>query len=76
VASILCQYLVKNSPDQASIGIRSISNFSDSLKIELARSNKKDAQNSLYNFFGGMDEVIGAIRSRPSFWKTVIEDIC
>lgn len=73
VACILCQYLVKNSPDQASLGIRSISNFSDCLKIELARSNKKDAQNSLYNFFGGMDEVIKAIKTRPSFWKTVIE---
>lgn len=73
VASIICQYLVKNSSDNASLGIRSIGNFSDSLKIELSRSNKKDAQNSLYNFFGGMDEVIKAIKSRPSFWKTVID---
>lgn len=73
VASIICQYLVKNSPENASLGIRSIGNFSDSLKIELSRSNKKDAQNSLYNFFGGMDEVIKAIKSRPSFWKTVID---
>ncbi|MBU4075765.1 MAG: hypothetical protein KKI06_03500 [Euryarchaeota archaeon] len=73
VASILCQYIVKNSPDNASLGIRSIGNFSDCLKIELSRSNKKDAQNSLYNFFGGMDEVIQAIKSRPSFWKTVID---
>ncbi|MBU3965784.1 MAG: hypothetical protein KKG76_00165, partial [Euryarchaeota archaeon] len=45
VASILCQYIVKNSPDNASLGIRSIGNFSDCLKIELSRSNKKDAQN-------------------------------
>ncbi len=73
VACILCQYLVKNSPESASLGIRSISNFSESLKIELNRANKKDAQNSLHNFFGGMDEVIKAIKSRPSFWKTVID---
>jgi len=73
VASILCQYIVKNSPDNASLGIRSIGNFSDCLKIELSRSNKKDAQNSLYNFFGGMDEVMLAIKSKPSFWKTVID---
>ncbi len=73
VASIICQYLVKNSPENASLGIRSIGNFSDFMKIELSRSNKKDAQNSLYSFFGGMDEVIKAIKSRPSFWKTVID---
>jgi len=73
VSCILCQYLVKNSPDQASLGILSISNFSDCLKIELSKLNKKDAKNSLFNFFGGMDEVIQAIRSRPSFWKTVID---
>ncbi|VVB86339.1 Uncharacterised protein [uncultured archaeon] len=72
VASILCQYLVKNSPDEAPLCIRSIGNFGDSLKIELSRSNKKDAQNSLNNFFGGMDEVIQAIKNRPSFWKTII----
>ncbi len=73
IASILCQFIVKNSPEQSSLGIRSISNFSECLKIELSRSNKKDARNSLYNFFGGMDEVICAIKSRPSFWKTVID---
>ncbi len=73
IASILCQYLVKNSPEQASLGIRSIGNFSECLKIELLRSNKKDAMNSLHNFFGGMDEVIHAIKNRPSFWKTVID---
>jgi predicted hydrocarbon binding protein len=73
VACILSQYLVINSPEQASLGIRSISNFSDCLKIELARMNNKEAHDSLNNFFGVMDEVIQAIKSRPSFWKTVID---
>ena len=73
IASILCQYLVKNSPEMASLGIRSIGNIGECLKIELSRSNKKDAMNSLYNFFGGMDDVIRAIKNRPSFWKTVID---
>ncbi len=72
VASILCQYLVKNSQEHSSLEIRSMGNFSDCIKIELSRSNKKDAQRSLYTFFGGMDEVIGAIKSRPAFWRTII----
>ena len=73
IACLLCQYLVKNSNEPSALGIRSVSNFSDSLKIELSRSNKKDAMNSLDSFFGAMDEVIQAIKSRPSFWKTVID---
>lgn len=72
VGTMLCQYLVKNSPDHAALEVKSVSNFSDCLKIELSISNKKDAQGSLYSFFGGMDEVIKAIKSRPDFWKTVI----
>ncbi len=72
LSSLLCQYLVKRSPEYASLEIRSVSNVGDCIKIELSKSNKKDAENSLTTFFGEMDEAIKAIKSRPDFWRTVI----
>ncbi len=71
-ARILSQYLVKNSPEQAPLEIRSVSNSETSIKVELSRSNKKDATDSLINTFGGMNEIVKAIKTRPAFWKAVI----
>ncbi len=73
IGAMISQYLVKNSPEHASLRIESVSNFSDCLKIEMSRSNKKDAQNSLCIYFGEMDDVVRAIKSRPAFWKTLID---
>ncbi len=72
LSCIVCQYLVKNSPEHASLEIRSVSNVSDCIKIELSRANEKDAKRSLFAFFGDMDGAIKAIKNRPDFWKTVI----
>jgi len=72
LASIICQYLIKNSPDHASLEIKSVSNVSDCMKIELSKSSKMDGENSLVTFFGEMDEAMKAIKSRPDFWKNVI----
>ncbi|HLB71083.1 MAG: hypothetical protein OIN88_14185 [Candidatus Methanoperedens sp.] len=72
VACILSQFIVKNSPEHASLEIKSFNNVGDCIKIELSRSSKKDAQNSLITYFGGMDEAIRAIKNKPAFWKTVI----
>lgn len=71
-ACMVSQYLVKNSLENAPLGIRNVMKSSDCIKVELSRSNKKEAESSLYNFFGEMDEVIKTIKSRPAFWKTVI----
>jgi predicted hydrocarbon binding protein len=71
-ARLLSQYLVKNSLDQAPLEIRLAVYLSDCMKVELARSNKKDAQNSLITFFGGNDETIRSIRARPDFWRSII----
>ncbi len=71
-ACILSQYLVKNSPEIAPLEVRSVFNSDGCIKVELARSNKKEAFDSVITFFGGMDEVTKAIKSRPSFWKAVI----
>ncbi len=72
VACILSQHLVKNSLEQAPLEIKYVVIFNDSIKVELSRSNKNEAQKSLITFFGEMDEVIKAIKSRPAFWRAII----
>ncbi|VVB86005.1 Uncharacterised protein [uncultured archaeon] len=71
-ACILSQYLVRNSLDRAPLEIKYAVNFSDCRKVGLSMSNKKDAEKSLITFFGRNDTVIKAIKSRPAFWKSVI----
>ncbi len=72
VACVLTQYLVKNSLESAPLGIKDVIRFNDCIKVELFRSNKKDALNGLVTFFGGMSEVIKTIKSKPAFWKGII----
>jgi len=72
VARILSQYLVKNSPEHMPLEIRSVYNLEGCIKIELSRSNTKDSTDSLMKYFGGMDDVIKAVKSRPAFWKALI----
>ncbi len=73
VACILSQYMVKNSIENMPLEIMSVFNFNECIKVDMARSNKKDAQNSLLTFYGGMDEVIRGIRGRPAFWKAIVK---
>ncbi len=72
VASMVSQYLVKNSIKQAPLEIKKVMKSTECIKVELSRSNKKDAQNSLCAYFGGRDEVMKTIKSRPAFWKSLI----
>ena len=72
VARILSQYMVKNSPENMSLEIKSVNNFGDCYTIELSKSNKSDSQKSLNTFFGGMNDVTKAIKDSPTFWKTII----
>jgi predicted hydrocarbon binding protein len=73
VACILSQYMVKNSLGKIPLEIMSVINLNECIKVELARSNKKDAQNSLITFFGQRDEMIKGINSRPNFWKSIVK---
>lgn len=73
VARILSQYMVKNSLEKIPLEIMSVFNINECIRIELARSTKKEATNSLLTFFGGMDEVIKGIKSRPQFWKAIVK---
>ena len=69
---LVSQYLVKNSSEQSKLKIRSVTNFDECIKLELCRSNREDAINSVITFFGGLDEAMKAIKNRPAFWKAVI----
>jgi predicted hydrocarbon binding protein len=72
VARVLAQYLVKNSPEHAPLEISSVFNLDGCIRVELSKSNKKQGYNSLITSFGGLNEVIQAIKSRPVFWKSII----
>ncbi len=73
-AGMLSQYLVKNSLDRVPLGVRSVANLNECIKVRLSGSNRKEAQKSLLSFFGRMDRVIKIIKSSPVFWKTVIHE--
>ncbi len=72
IACIMSQYLVKNSLERSPLEINSVVNFNEGMKIELSRSNKNEALNSLNTFFGGMDEIFKIIKGYPTFWKAII----
>lgn len=71
-AFLLSQYLVKNSLEYAPLEVKYAVNVNNCMKVKLCRSNKKEARRSLVTFFGGMDEIIKTIKSRPAFWMGVI----
>ena len=73
VARILSQYMVKNSLEKIPLEILSVINLNECVKVEMARSTKKEALNSLHTFFGGMDEVIKGVKSHPEFWKAIVK---
>ncbi|MCZ7403056.1 MAG: hypothetical protein O8C61_12605 [Candidatus Methanoperedens sp.] len=73
VATILSQYMVKNSLGKIPLEIMSVFNLNECIKVELARSNKKDAQNSVFTFFGQREEMIKELNSHPDFWKSIVK---
>ncbi len=73
IACMVTQFIVKNSPENSPFNIKSITNIGNSIKIELCRcTNKKDAINSLNTFFGKMEDMAMAMKSRTSFWKCIV----
>ena len=72
VASLISQYLVKNSLYQAPLEIRAVSYLNEIIKVELEISNKKEAQRSLHYFFGQWSEIIKIIRGRQGYWNAII----
>jgi predicted hydrocarbon binding protein len=72
VASIVSQYLVKNSINNTPLEIKSIFDHNDCINVELKKSNKEDSMRSLMTFFGARDEMMKTIKGRPVFWKAII----
>ncbi len=73
VAPIISKFLVKNSSEHSKLKIESVINLDRCIKVELSRSvNKEEATSSLVRFFGGMEEVKKAIKSRPAFWRSIV----
>lgn len=73
ISSIMSQFLIKNSLDRSPLEIRSVTNFNEFMKVELARSTKTAAQESLIAHFGSMNEILKTIKNRPEFWISVIK---
>ena len=42
------------------------------MKVELIKVEQNRAQESLINFFGGMNEILKTVKNRPEFWIPVI----
>ncbi len=73
VSLMISQFIVQNSGDMSPFAIRSVTNFGNNIRVELSRvPNKKDGIKSLITFFGSMEEVAKAIKSRTSLWKCLI----
>lgn len=71
-AHILSQLLIKSSLERNPLEIKSVNYSGDHINIDMSRSDKKRAVNSLITFFGYMNETVGTIKDRPDFWKSLV----
>jgi predicted hydrocarbon binding protein len=72
LASLLSQYLVKNSLAYIPLEIKFFVQINSCIKIGFFRSNKNDAQMSLISYFGNFNEIMNVIKDRPDFWKEIV----
>ena len=73
IARMITQFIVKNSPDLSSLKITSVTNLDNNIRVELSRSsNKNEAINSLITFFGNIEDIAKAVKSRTTFWKCIV----
>lgn len=77
IAGIISQYLIRHSAKISginSLGIESVTILNEYIRVELSMMDKQQSIESLSTFFGSMDKILYAIRDKPSFWKTIIEE--
>ena len=72
MAHLLSQLLVKHYLERNPLEIKSVNYSPGYINIELSRSDKKMAMNSIATFFGDTDEIMRAIKNRPDFWRCLI----
>jgi len=73
IAGIVSLFIVKNSLIRSPLEVRSVVNFNECIKVELSRSNKTAAEDSLINFFGGMNAILRTVKGRPDFWIPIVK---
>lgn len=72
VASILSKYLIRHSSESYPLGIESVTNINEHVRVRLSIMGKNKAQESLLLHFGYMNKMLDAVKDRPSFWKPII----
>ena len=73
VACILSKYLIRHSSERSPLGIKSVTIFDESIRIELCMMDKKKSLESLSTYFGYTHEILAIIKDKSAFWKTIIE---
>jgi len=73
VASLISQFLVKNSC-KIPLKILYISYLERQIIVELSRSSRQDAIDSLSYYFGKIDEILKVVKDKPKFWGSLINE--
>ena len=73
VASLVSHFLVRYSPENSPLEVKSVVNSSNCIRVELSKSSENNGQKSLVKYFGGMDEPIKTVKSRIDFWKKILD---
>ena len=73
VACILSKYLIRYSSERSPLGIKSVTTFDESIRVELCMMDKKKSLESLSKYFGYTDEILAIFKDKPAFWRTIIE---
>jgi predicted hydrocarbon binding protein len=69
IASLLSQFLVKNSIEINPFEIKSVKGTGEKLELYLSKSDKIASRESLIKFFGNKEDINIALKERPNFWK-------
>lgn len=73
VASLISQFLVKNSC-KIPLKILYVSYLERQIIVEMSRSSRQDAIDSLSYHFGKIDEILKVVKDKPKFWKSLINE--
>ena len=73
VASLISQFLVKNSY-KIPLRVLYVYYLERQIIVELSRSSRQDAIDSLSYYFGKTDEIYKAVKDRPKFWRSLINE--
>lgn len=73
VASLISQFLIKNSC-KIPLKILYVSYLERQIIVELSRSSRQDAIDSLSYYFGKIDEILKVVKDKPKFWGSLINE--